>query len=155
MPPVASAPVLQWVRTFTTLPADFRLPTAPTAPLPTESTVCPASPIARHIAWSSRQIAWASCSRASNTAAASPVVPRAIFRIRSIAQPRFAAVGRAAPIASAALSAAETNRSRGSFTHRRSDAASPIAAATPIAGAPRTRSVRIASITPSKVSRSR
>ncbi len=70
-------------------------------------------------------------------------------RIRSMAQKRFTAVGRVAAISSQMAEKPASKPSRGSW---RAPSASPIAAVTPMAGAPRTIIVRMDSATPAAVS---
>src|SRR5881394_2323730 len=79
IPPVASAPVLQCVRTFD----------------PSARIVRPCSPIRRHITRSSSQMAIASACSRSQTPALSPGVACAAPAIRWSAQRIFTAVGRA------------------------------------------------------------
>ena len=135
MPPVASAPALQWVCTVA----------------PSGTSGSPASPMRWHIARSSSQIAWASTRRAwpsrspSGTPAAQP-------RIRASAHARFTAVGR---VACSVAAIASTARRVAEPPSWRTRAASPIAAAIPISGAPRTRSEWIASATSSTEERTR
>jgi hypothetical protein len=146
-PPVARNPVLQCVRTLTG--PESRDPRASVPRC--VSSGCPCSAIRRHASASSSQIACASASSAASTAGAAPEAARARRTIRSMAQPRFTAVGRAARMASASASTCRTNASRGAPVRSRAAATSPIAAVMPIAGAPRTRSAPIASTSASTV----
>src|SRR6266699_2099033 len=141
IPPVASAPALQWVRTFA----------------PSGTSGSPASPIRRHMARSYAQMAVASAWSRSQIAAPPqpPGVSAATRAMRSSAQRRFTAVGRVTPSSRTSSSSPARKRSRGAARRSRVPATSPIAAAIPMSGAPRTCSVRIASATASPVSRSR
>src|SRR6266581_6133697 len=141
IPPVAGAPALQWVRTFA----------------PSGTSGSPASPIRRHMARSSSQMAVASAWSRSQIAAPPqpPGVSAATRAMRSSAQRRFTAVGRVTPSSRTSSSSPARKRSRGAARRSRVPATSPIAAAIPMSGAPRTCSVRIASATASPVSRSR
>src|SRR5216110_2058821 len=139
IPPVASAPALQCVSTFA----------------PSGTSGSPASPIRRHMARSSSQIAVASAWRSSQIAEPAPGRWAATAAMRSSAQRRFTAVGRAAASSSTSWPSRARNCSRGAPRSSRVPATRPIAAAIPINGAPRTWSVRIASATASAPSRSR
>src|SRR5947208_954460 len=139
IPPVASAPALQCVSTFA----------------PSGTSGSPASPIRRHMARSSSQIAVASAWRRSQIAEPAPGRWAATAAMRSSAQRRFTAVGRAAASSSTSWPSRARNCSRGAPRSSRVPATRPIAAAIPINGAPRTWSVRIASATASAPSRSR
>src|SRR3989442_1107282 len=139
IPPVGSAPALQCV--------------SPSAPWGRGGT--PASPMRRHMARSSSQIAVASAWRRSQIAEPSPGVAAATRAMRSSAQRRFTAVGRAAASSSTSWPSRARNCSRGAPRSSRVPATRPIAAAIPINGAPRTWSVRIAAATTSELSRSR
>src|SRR5438094_644840 len=139
IPPVARAPALQCVSTAA----------------PSGTSGSPASPIRRHMARSSSQMAVAVVLRRSQIAAPSPSVSRPARAIRSSAHRRFTAVGRVAASSVTSSSSRATKRSRGAARRSRVPATTPIAAAIPIRGAPRTWSVRIASATASAVSRSR
>src|SRR6266478_2922275 len=141
IPPVASAPALQWVSSFA----------------PSGMSGSPASPIRRHMARSSSQMAVASAWSRSHSAAPpqSAGVAAATHVMRSSAQRRFTAVGRVAPSSRASSSSRPRKRSRGAARSSRVPATRPIAAAIPMSGAPRSCSVRIASATASPVSRSR
>src|SRR5436309_7288166 len=136
---VASAPALQCVSTFA----------------PSGTSGSPASPIRRHMARSSSQIAVASAWRRSQIAEPAPGRWAATAAMRSSAQRRFTAVGRAAASSSTSWPSRARNCSRGAPRSSRVPATRPIAAAIPINGAPRTWSVRIASATASAPSRSR
>src|SRR5713101_3210054 len=141
IPPVASAPALQWVSSFA----------------PSGMSGSPASPIRLHMARSSSQMAVASTWRRSQTPEApqSAGVAAATRVMRSSAQRRFTAVGRVAPSSRASSSSRARKRSRGAARSSRVPATRPIAAAIPMSGAPRSCSVRIASATASPLSRSR
>src|SRR5438094_3781237 len=139
IPPVASAPALQCVSTFA----------------PSGTSGSPASPIRRHMARSSSQVAVASAWRRSQIAEPAPGRWAATAAMRSSAQRRFTAVGRAAASSSTSWPSRARNCSRGAPRSSRVPATRPIAAAIPINGAPRTWSVRIASATASAPSRSR
>src|SRR5213078_451265 len=139
IPPVASAPALQCVSTFA----------------PSGTSGSPASPIRRHMARSSSQIAVASAWRRSQIAEPAPGRWAATAAMRSSAKRRFTAVGRAAASSSTSWPSRARNCSRGAPRSSRVPATRPIAAAIPINGAPRTWSVRIASATASAPSRSR
>src|SRR5438445_49484 len=139
IPPVASAPALQCVRSFA----------------PSGTSGRPASPMRRHMARSSSQMAFASAWRRSQTAAPLPGVAVATRSMRSSAQRRFTAVGRVAPSSSASWCTRARKASRGAARSSRVPTTRPIAAAMPMSGAPRTWSVRIASATASPLSRSR
>ncbi len=139
MPPVARAPALQWVSTVD----------------PSRSSVSPCSPMRRHISRSSSRMSIASPRIAFQISALSAsAFTSATAVTRSTAHARFAAVGRASRIRSA-LSASRARKSEAvPSTCRLSDATSPIAPAMPMAGAPRTRRLWIASITSSTSTRS-
>src|SRR5438128_338471 len=139
IPPVASAPALQCVRTAA----------------PSGTSGRPASPMLRHIARSSSQIAVASLFSRSHSAAPSPGACAATRRMRSSAHRKLIAVGRAAARGAASSSTRARKRSRGAPRSSRSPATSPMAAAIPMSGAPRTCSVRIASAIAAALSRSR
>src|SRR2546422_11070171 len=140
IPPVASAPALQWVSTFA----------------PSGISGSPASPIRRHMARSSSQIAVASAWSRSHIAAPPqlPGVSVATRVMRSSAQRRFTAVARVAPSSRTASPSRARKRPRGAARSSRVPATRPIAAAIPMSGAPRRCSVRIASATASPLSRS-
>src|SRR5438552_12877391 len=78
IPPVARAPALQWVSTVA----------------PSGTSGRPASPMRRHMARSSSQIAVASAWSRSHRAAPPPGVAAAARAMRSSAHRRFTAVGR-------------------------------------------------------------
>src|SRR5881398_402645 len=139
IPPVASAPALQCVSTVA----------------PSGTSGSPASPIRRHMARSSSQMAVASARSRSHSAAPSPGVVAAPRVIRSSAHRRLTAVGRVAASRRASSATRPRNCPRGAPRSSRVPATRPIAAAIPISGAPRTCSVRIASATASALSRSR
>src|SRR5213594_2910751 len=109
----------------------------------------------RHIARSSSQIAVASLFSRSHSAAPSPGACAATRRMRSSAHRKLIAVGRAAARGAASSSTRARKRSRGAPLSSRSPATSPMAAAIPMSGAPRTCSVRIASAIAAALSRSR
>ena len=127
----ASAPALQWVR----------------MPSPSPTRVRPCSAIRRHISPSSRWMARHSRSSTWTICSGGPAVRSARASIRSSAQRRFTAVGRVAarPAAhsrSRVRNAASTGARSASL---RASTYRAYAAKTPMAGAPRTRRVRIAS----------
>ena len=132
MPAVARAPALQWVST----PAQRWM----------SGWAC--RPMAWHMAASWRWMAWASSSSASQ--AAWSAKPRAAASARSTAQARFTAVGRQDLRYAAFLARAEAKSPAPCPGWRRHSCAAstmPYAAATPMAGAPRTASRRMASNT--------
>src|SRR5439155_910452 len=131
MPPVANAPVLQWVSTFA----------------PSGRIVRPCSPILRHIARSSSQIVVASTRSRSHRSLPSPDVASATRHMRSSAQRRFTAVGRVVTSMPANSFSRVRNSPREATRCSRRPVTTPIAAAMPISGAPRTCSCRIASAT--------
>jgi hypothetical protein len=143
MPPVASTPALQTVHTVE----------------PGGISAAPSSPIRSHIARSSSQIAVASAISAPRRSSPAAQARSARRSIRFSAQCKFTAVGLVAPKiwhapriwSSTACPAAPPPR--GPLPP--CPTTTPIAAAIPINGAPRTRSARIASATASTVSRSR
>src|SRR5262245_44312749 len=129
-PAVASAPVLQWVRTRA----------------PSGTRAAPARPIARFVSTSARKRASAASASLSAATAGSPCFA-STARMRSSAQNRLTAVGRlSANVASAACSASE-NWAGALCLSFRASSATPKAAAQPIAGAPRTAIARIATAT--------
>ena len=137
-PPVASAPALQWVRTS-----------------PSGNSSAPYRPIAVHSRRSSSWISVAARSReATKSAGGGEPEPVAAGRptsrsTRTTAQRRLTAVGRAAAISSAAARREATAGPPSSPCWLASAAAmtTPYPPAMPMAGAPRTRRLRIASIT--------
>ncbi len=134
MPPVASAPALQWVSTAGVgWDASRLLAPASSHRQAARSSGSACSPMARHIAASSSWIRFASASSASGVRS-----PAAYSRfMRSIAQKRLTAVGR---LVARWLAASSKVSCCAPMTQ-------PNAAATPIAGAPRTLSRLIASQT--------
>jgi hypothetical protein len=114
------------------------------------TTSAPNAPIARQFATSSSWIACASASRrsliCSTDAPACAVSAKARF-MRSIAQNRLTAVGRVAAISSQVLWNSAANFCVPVALLLRMPTAMPIAAATPIAGAPRITIVLIARAT--------
>src|SRR5947199_5159271 len=139
LPPVASAPALQCVRTLA----------------PSGRSGRPASPMRRHMARSSSQIAVAPARSRSHSAAPSPGVAAASRAIRSSGRRRCTGVGLAAASGSTSRPNRARNASRGATRSSRVPATRPIAAAIPISGAPRTWRVRMASATASTLSRAR
>src|SRR2546425_67011 len=131
-PAVARAPALQCVR--------IRAPGGTRA--------APWSPSARLAATSSSRIAWASATRRTRSSAnGRSRAASATRRIRSRAQNRLTAVGRVAASPLMATSRSARSSSKVVAGLWRAASATPKAAVTPMAGAPRTTSVRIASIT--------
>eukprot|EP01022_Parablepharisma_sp_SALTPOND_P029773 TRINITY_DN7455_c1_g2_i1.p1 TRINITY_DN7455_c1_g2~~TRINITY_DN7455_c1_g2_i1.p1 ORF type:complete len:841 (-),score=220.45 TRINITY_DN7455_c1_g2_i1:648-3170(-) len=124
-PPVAREPALQWVRMVAFL----------------GTSLAPCLPMARLIAMSSASISSLSRRSMAKIVSTSSGAKAATASMRSTAQARFTAVGRAARITSA-RSANCSRHLAGSLT-RMAFAAStrPMAAATPMAGAPRTARV--------------
>src|SRR5207302_42707 len=101
-------------------------------------------------------MAWASASSRARSAGSGAVrSPTATRFTRSSAQKRLTAVGRVAARPLIAVSRSARNASNVAAGLVRAARATPNAAATPIAGAPRTTSVRIAAATSSQVAHAR
>ena len=132
---VASVPALQCVRMPTGLPGLFRRSSRPN----------PISPMPRLIRTSSSRIASASRNRIPLISATGlSAFARATASIRFSAQNRFTAVGREDARCAFSSRSAAWKASNVSASMREASRASPYAAQTPMAGAPRTCSRRMA-----------
>ena len=127
-PPVASDPVLQWVR----MSQRSSISAAPRAP----------------IRWfASMSSSWIASASASRICSGFPMTCAATPRMRSSAHARLTAVGRAEASAASSSSIVSRQRPGCSFQARRAASTTPYAALIPIAGAPRTTISRIARAT--------